>query len=133
MNKILLIFMVRSGKSLDNFFYSSTIVLSVTLAQSAACDSPHSGVQCRRSRQWLLLHGQAVDPAHRAVLGHQVAVLAVPVERAVVGRGLRRGVDVPRPLVDRRAAHGRSTAAGSPVNGRQRHVGVLVLHLEDGR
>jgi hypothetical protein len=59
--------------------------------------------------------------------------VAVPVKSAVVGRGLWRGVYGAGALVDGRAvaAAPAQSAAPPPVNGGQRHVRVLVLHLHE--
>ena len=86
-------------------------------------------MQCGRSRQRLLLHAHPVGAAthrhpahwaahlHRAILGHDVPVLAVPIQGPVVGWGLRRGVDVSRP--------GRQEGEGNP----QKRVHILSWHL----
>ena len=67
------------------------------------------------------------------VLGAGEGDVAVPVESAVVGRCLWRGVDGAGALVDGRAvaAAPAQPAAPPPVNGGQRHVRVLVLHLHE--
>ena len=89
---------------------------------SSVLYSPYAGVKGGRPRQRLLLHG--------AVPGVCVLLLrepAVPVERAVVGRGLGRGVDGAGALVDGSAQR----PGPAPVYSGERHVGVLVLNLHN--
>ena len=101
-------------------------------------NSPDASVQGGRARQRL-----GVQPAPAVTLLLQLLageLLArpqhapVPVEGAVVGRGLGRGVDGAGALVDggahaAHAAHPHAPAPPAPVYRGQRHVGVLVLNL----
>ncbi len=84
---------------------------------------PDAGVESGRGGRSLEVQGP--------VLGAGEGDVAVPVESAVVGWCLRRGVDGAGALVDGRAVAAATAQPAAPptVNGGQRHVGVLVLHL----
>ena len=102
-------------------------------------NSPDARVKLRRSGQRLVVHHHPVwflsrQRGHGPVSPH----CAVTIESAVIGRGLGRGVDGAGALVDGGAhrahgAHPHGAAPASPVNGGQRHVGVLVLDLPSER
>ena len=102
--------------------------------QVLTTDLPNSSMKLWRSWQWLGLHVDSIvlvrypeTSRHPSAQAHSPdlsvgALTPVPVESAVVGRGLGRGVDGAGPLVNGSAhgthgAHSHGAAPASPVNG----------------